>query len=76
MISRVKTILYEMLLYNIKVVVHSVAGKTKESLLSLVISNYYYAYNIMLNFSHLQIYATPKLTMIVCGARERSALKG
>jgi hypothetical protein len=36
MISRVKTILDEMLLYDVKVVTYSVAGKTRESLLNLV----------------------------------------
>jgi hypothetical protein len=36
MISRVRSTLVEMLLYNIKITVHSLAGKTKESLLNLV----------------------------------------
>ncbi|KAG2237333.1 hypothetical protein INT48_009066 [Thamnidium elegans] len=57
MISRVKTSMDEMLLYNIKIVTYSVAGKTRESLLNL-------------------IYSTPNLTMVVCGSRDRGALKG
>ncbi|KAI9274012.1 hypothetical protein EDC94DRAFT_579970 [Helicostylum pulchrum] len=57
MISRVKTSMDEMLLYNVKIVTYSVAGKTRESLLNL-------------------IYSTPNLTMIVCGSRDRGALKG
>lgn len=36
MISKVKAILDEMLLYNIKIVTYSVAGKTRDSLLNLV----------------------------------------
>jgi hypothetical protein len=36
MISRVRTILDEMLLYNIKIVTYSMAGRTRESLLNLV----------------------------------------
>ncbi|KAI8098106.1 uncharacterized protein B0P05DRAFT_520422 [Gilbertella persicaria] len=56
-ISRVKTTLIEMMLFDIKIVIHSLAGKTRESLLNL-------------------IYETPGLTMIVCGSREKSALKG
>lgn len=36
MISRVKTLMDEMLLYNVKIVTYSVAGKTRESLLNLV----------------------------------------
>jgi hypothetical protein len=36
MISRVRTIMDEMLLYNIKIVIYSVAGKTRETLLNLV----------------------------------------
>ncbi|KAI7893788.1 uncharacterized protein EV154DRAFT_500784 [Mucor mucedo] len=39
MISRVKTAMDEMLLYNIKIVTYSVAGKTRESLLNLVSLN-------------------------------------
>ncbi|KAL9542214.1 hypothetical protein MBANPS3_008724 [Mucor bainieri] len=57
MISRVRTIMDEMLLYNIKIVIYSLAGKTRESLLNL-------------------IYSTPKLTMVVCGSRDRGAIKG
>ncbi|KAI8641559.1 hypothetical protein BD408DRAFT_345849 [Parasitella parasitica] len=57
MISRVRTIMDEMLLYNIKIVIYSVTGKTRESLLNL-------------------IYSTPKLTMVVCGSRDRGAIKG
>lgn len=37
MISRVRTVMDEMLLYNIKIVVHSLAAeKTREALLELV----------------------------------------
>jgi hypothetical protein len=36
MISKVKAILDEMLLYNIKIVTYSIAGKTRDSLLNLV----------------------------------------
>lgn len=57
MISRVRTIMDEMLLYNIKIVIYSIAGKTRESLLNL-------------------IYSSPKLTMVVCGSRDRGAIKG
>ncbi|KAI8373878.1 hypothetical protein BD560DRAFT_433985 [Blakeslea trispora] len=57
MISRVKTIMVDMLLFNIKIDIYSLAGKTRESLLNL-------------------IYETPQLTMVVCGSREKSALRG
>ncbi|KAG1136929.1 hypothetical protein G6F37_011624 [Rhizopus arrhizus] len=58
MISRVRTVMDEMLLYNIKIVVHSLAAeKTREALLEL-------------------IFATPNLTMVVCGSRDRGSLKG
>ncbi|KAI8334087.1 hypothetical protein EDC96DRAFT_525669 [Choanephora cucurbitarum] len=36
MISRVKTIMVEMMLFNIKIDIYSLAGKTRESLLNLV----------------------------------------
>lgn len=57
LISRVKSVLVEMMLFNIKIIIYSVAGKTRDSLLNL-------------------IYATPQLTMVVCGSRERGAIKG
>lgn len=46
MISRVRTIMDEMLLYNIKIVIYSVAGKTRESLLNLVNYKEYLMYII------------------------------
>ncbi|KAF7727591.1 hypothetical protein EC973_007352 [Apophysomyces ossiformis] len=64
LISKVRTILGNMLLYNIKIAVYTTAGQTKECLLSLV--------NIG---SYVIIYETP-LTMVVCGSRDRGAFKG
>ncbi|CAO3596345.1 unnamed protein product [Absidia cylindrospora] len=56
LISKVKSILGQLLLYNIKINIYSIAGQTRESIINLV--------------------RTLPLTMVVCGSRGRSALKG
>ncbi|ORZ08443.1 hypothetical protein BCR42DRAFT_425147 [Absidia repens] len=56
LISKVKSILGHLLLYNIKINIYSIAGQTRESIINLI--------------------RTIPLTMVVCGSRGRSALKG
>jgi hypothetical protein len=78
--AKTRSILNQMLLYDIKVVTYALSGKVKYELAQLVGSLIYL--NHILNISSLnnhsiqfQISELP-LTMVICGSRGRGKLKG